>query len=60
VAREHPDGVDQSRDIAEQGQQDIDPEVRAESDFEEDAQRWNDDGEDDAKQVCHGHAMELD
>ena len=45
--------MNQSRDVSENGQQDVDPEMHAEADFEKDADRWDDHGEDDANQICH-------
>ncbi len=56
---QNPDGVDQSWNVAEQCQQDIEPELAAESDLEEDAERRDDHGEDDAKQISHGLAGDV-
>lgn len=53
LAGKDPDGMHQSRDVSEHGQQDVDPEMHAEADFEEDADRRDDNGEDDANQICH-------
>ena len=44
----------QSRDVAKEGQDYVDPEMLAEADFEKHADRRNYDREDDANEVCHG------
>ena len=40
--------------IAQDRQEDIEPELPAQTDCEEDADRREQDGEKDAKKVCHG------
>lgn len=50
--------VDDSWDVTEDGQQDVDTDVSTATSLEEDTQRWEDDGEDDLANVgcgeCHG------
>ncbi|HWK80481.1 MAG TPA: hypothetical protein VNP95_06920 [Thermomicrobiales bacterium] len=41
-------------DIAQDRQQNVEPELSAQTDGEEDADRREQDGEQDAKKVCHG------
>ena len=50
---DHPDGVDQARNITENCQKDIDPEVHAEADFEKDSQRWNQYRQDYSYYISH-------
>ena len=45
------------RDVAEQGQEDVDPELHADADLQEDAERRQQDGADDAKNVHSGHGQ---
>ena len=40
-----------ARDVAEQGEEDVEPEVPADADLEEHAERRQQDGEDDAYEV---------
>jgi GNAT superfamily N-acetyltransferase len=47
-AQDDPDGVDQAGEIAEQRQEDVEPEMQAEPDLQEDAQGRDDHRQDDA------------
>ena len=49
--RNDPDGVDDARDIAKQGQEDVDPELHADTDLQKDAKRRENNGKDDPKNV---------
>src|SRR5690606_22170924 len=49
--RDDPHGVNDARNVAEQRQQAVEPEMQAEADLEEDAERRQQDGQDDADDV---------
>lgn len=49
--RNHPDGVDDSGNVAEQGQQNVDPEMLADPDLQKDTERRNEDGDENTKEV---------
>ena len=54
ISKEYdPDGVDQARYISQNSQQDIEPEVTSQPDFQEDAQRRDKNREDEATTVNH-------
>jgi len=46
--------MNDARDVAQDGQQDVEPELAAQADGEEHADGRQEDSEDDAKQVSHG------
>lgn len=46
-----PDGVDDAGEVAEEGEQQADPELDPAGELEEDAERRQDDGEDDVDAV---------
>src|SRR5215217_2628944 len=54
------DGMDDARDVAAQGQQDVEPEVEADADLEEDAQRRQQNGDEDSEDVqCRCSLVEV-
>ena len=51
---EYVQGVDDTWDVTEDGQQDVDEEVGAAATLKEDTERWEDDGENDLADVAEG------
>ncbi len=51
-----PDGVDDARDVAEQREQDVEPELQADADLQEHAQGRQEDGQQDTEDV-HGEDL---
>jgi len=47
-------GVDDTRQVTEDGQQNVDPEISGASSLKENSQRWKDDGNDDLADVGSG------
>src|SRR6185437_9100574 len=56
-SQNHPQGMDDAGDIAQQRQQDVEPELQPEPDLEEHAERRQEDGEEDADDVHWRNAV---
>jgi len=54
VLEDNVERMDDSRDVSEDGQQDVDEEVGIASTFKEDTQWWDEDGEDDLDDIASG------